>query len=392
MRVCYIATTAHVSGSLGEGIGSTTHTWCLARELRARGDEVVLVSDRWESDPAFEEIRGVRVHRLFRGGALSAKKAKASPWRPLLSFLKPLSNAWLAGRVAAIAQREGCDVLFERAQSKIGGLVSWWTGKPLIVEVIDNLCSGLSLARASRVFAYTDKFFDAGVRPKVELVSAGVDPEIFRPAKAIPARKWDACYVGAFKEWDGLEDLVDAVALARTERPGLTVALVGRGPRFAEVTARVKKAGLEANVELMGAKPLEDVVRTINASAVCLAPYNVARSAKGGFDKFGFYFSPLKVVEYMACGKPVVATDYELIARLLPGEGKAGGNALVPTGDARALAAALLRVLADDEGRDAAGKRNLERSRDLTWAKLAARVHRALAEAATAMEGRGAQA
>ncbi len=379
MRVCYIATTAHVSGSLGEGIGSTTHTWCLARELRALGHEVVLVSDRWEKDPAFEELAGVRVHRLFRGGAVSAKKAKASSWRPLLRALKPLGNAWLAWQVAGLARRTGCDVLFERAQSRIGGLVSLLTGKPLIVEVIDNLYSGLSLARARRVFAYTDRFFDARVRPKVELVSAGVDPGTFKPVKA--ARKWDACYVGGFKEWDGLEDLVDAVGLAREERPGLTVALAGQGPRLEEVRARVKKAGLEANVELLGPKPLKDVVGIINASAVCLAPYNVARSAKGGFDRYGFYFSPLKVIEYLACGKPVVATDYELIARLLPEEGKARGNALVPAGDAQALARALLRLLGDDEGRDAAGRLNLARSRELTWARLAARVQAACQEA-----------
>src|SRR3989338_3426850 len=370
MKVCYIATTTHLSSALSEGIGSTTHTYHLARELREQGNDLVVVSERWDSYKGVEELNGLRVYRLFRGGVVSAKKIKQSPVAWLGLVLKPLSNLWLAWRVSRIAEKEGCDVLLERAQSVIGGLVSWSTGKPLVMEVIDNLFSRASLARAKRVFAYTDRFFDEDTRKKVELVSAGVDLAVFRPRKTRIC--YDACYVGSFKEWDGLEDLMEAIDLARKQKPSLVVALVGDGPRREAIQALIKEKGLEKNVAWLGRKGLEETAETISASCLGLAPYNVSRSRKGEFKKHGYYFSPLKVLEYMACGKAVVATDYALVAGLLP-----KGNALAGEGDAAALAEGLLGLLASDD-RYAVEQRNLLAVRRFSWKRLAEKINDAL--------------
>ena len=373
MRVCYIATTVHLSQALGEGVGSTTHTYNLAAELARLGDSVVVVTERWEGDKAVEDICGLKVYRLFRGWVVSAKKIRKSPFGFLAAFLKPVSNLSLALQVADLARREQCGVLFERAQSMIGGLVSVLCDKPLAVEVIDNLFSKFSLERATRVFAYTDKFFEPHLAEKIELVSAGADLRLFKPLKTRP--RYDACYVGSFKEWDGLEDLVEALAFAAKERPGLRVALVGQGPRLETVKALAAARGLEENLLFLGAKGMQETAEIINASEIGLAPYNVSRSRKGEFKKYGYYFSPLKVIEYMACGKAVVATDYELVRRLLP-----PGNALVKEGDAKGLARALLELLADDN-RYAVERNNLLQAKEFSWARLAHRVHEALEEA-----------
>jgi len=58
----------------------------------------------------------------------------------------------------------------------------------------------------------------------------------------------------------------------------------------------------------------------------------------------GFYFSPLKVLEYMAAGRPTVASRVGDIRELV-NDGVEG--TLVPPGDARALQAALLKLMSD---------------------------------------------
>ena len=374
MKIGYLATTAHLSASMREGIGSTTHTYNVARELKELGNEILVISDRWEGDLPFEVIDGLRIYRLFRGGIVSAKRARRSLLGLFLAPFKPLSNWLLAWQSARIVEREGCDLLLERAQSKTGGIAALLTGKPLVVEVIDNLFSRLSLEQARRVFAYTDKFFDAQTKQKVELVGGGADLHVFRPAKEKPL--YDACYVGSFKEWDGLEDLLKAVEIARQNSPRLRVALVGTGPLFEEIRKRTRERGLEENVRLLGNLSMAETVRTINASAIGLAPYNVSRSRKGEFRKYGFYFSPLKVVEYMACGKAVVATDYALIDRLLP-----SGNALVKEGDAQGLAGGILQLL-NDPDRYLVERKNLLRAKKFSWRGLAQQMNAVFEEVA----------
>jgi len=49
----------------------------------------------------------------------------------------------------------------------------------------------------------------------------------------------------------------------------------------------------------------------IAAADVAVAPYNP--SGFRDMERYGFYFSPIKIFEYMACGKPVVTTDIEIV-------------------------------------------------------------------------------
>lgn len=366
MKICYIATTAHLPAEGADCIGSSVHTLSLAKALKDCGAEVVVISDWRECDKEIEERDGLKIYRLKRGFVASAKKLKRAFGKMLKPF-RGISDAALVKKVAEIAKAEGCEILLERAQSKIGGEVAEQTGLPLVVEVIDEEFSKESLQKAKTIFAYTDVFFDEGEKRKLQIVEAAFDEKIFRPRNL--QIEFDICYAGSFKEWDGLRHLVGAVKILKNDGfEDLKVALAGNGVEFESVRQMVAETELEKNFEFLGALKQEKVAELIGKSRVCVAPYDVG-GTKIGWQKFGFYFSPLKVLEYMACGRPVVATDYAILEKWL------GERQRFEEGDVQQLAekiGALLR-LGRKEYEDVCIK-NYEVARRKTWRDLAGKI------------------
>lgn len=366
MRICYVATTTHLSGERNEGTGSSVHTLSLAQELKKLGNMVCIVSEGFSGEKENETIGGMKVYRLKRALVADSRQAKRA-CGGLLKYLKPLSSLVLGFKVAEIARRENCDIILERAQSLgAGAVASCITGKPLAVEVIDNLFSRRSIMRAKKVFAYTDVFFGEKTKSKLRIVGSGFDEALFKPAGL--RKKFDICYCGSFKEWDGLEDLVEAVAiLGRSGKVrNCRVVLVGNGTRFEPIKQMVDEKALGGNFTFAGRVPLREVPRFINSSAICVAPFNTARCKKGGFGRYGYYFAPLKMVEYMACGKPVVAADYPTIAGVLKKE-----EQLFAPGNAEALAERLECLLAGKTMQRQLGAFNLKESKKHSWGTVA---------------------
>lgn len=372
MKICYVATTVHISKDLKEAIGATTHTFALASELSKLGHEIHIVSEKFRGDLDFEKINSLYIHRFFRGIIKSSKEIKKSKIKKIARYLKIFPNLILAFKIAKIVQKYNCDLILERAHSLgVGAWVSILTGKPFVLEVIDCIFSKLAVERAKSVIAYTKIFFSPKIQKKVHLISAGFDPKIFYPQDL--DIKYDICYVGAFKEWDGLEDLIKAVDLIKEKKQDVEVILVGDGVRFDQIKRLIKKYGLEKNFILTGRIALSDVSKFIAQSKICVAPYNVKRSAKGEFQKYGFYFSPLKIFEYLACGKPVVATDYPMIKKIITQE----NGELTQEGNAKDLAEKILFLL---EKKDLAMIRdkNLALAKKYTWENVAKKIDKIL--------------
>lgn len=180
----------------------------------------------------------------------------------------------------------------------------------------------------------------------VAVVPNGVDVARVTPGDDRDPARLTVGFVGSLKPWHGTEVLVDAVAAlgpalpAGAPRPRLL--LVGHGPERDAVVARARAAGVD--VEQVGPLRPEDVPAQLHRMDVACAPY------PEGAD----YFSPLKVLEYMAAGLPVVASDVGQVRTLLD-DGRCG--VLVHPGDPLALAAALLGLAGDPDGAAALGRR-----------------------------------
>jgi glycosyltransferase involved in cell wall biosynthesis len=188
------------------------------------------------------------------------------------------------------------------------------------------------MAETGRVLAVSEPLArvliaDGVAADKVEIMPNGVAPDRFAAPRRNPER-FVVGFAGSMKAWHGIDTLVEAVLRV----PNIHLEVAGHGPQ-ASLLERLPAERFRR----FGALPHARVVELMAGWDVGLAPYAPVE---------GFWFSPLKVLEYMAAGMCPVASDLGDAAELL-GQGHRG--VLVPAGDAAALAAALARLAADRE-------------------------------------------
>jgi glycosyltransferase involved in cell wall biosynthesis len=228
----------------------------------------------------------------------------------------------------------------------------------------------------------------------VLVLPALIDTMIFRfdMKKARQFReKWSlgdipiVAYLGGTQKFEGLSTLLQAARILVDEGSEFRILLAGETMRnrwHEDLPTRIHELKLENRVLFVGCLPTEEVVAAISASDVLVVPKQDVRANIAGF--------PQKLVEYLAAGKPVVATRVGDVPRYLTDR----ENALlcVPD-DARALAQAISEPLHDKSLASylggAARKTAVQffdvtvRTRDLVDALLACRIrstkpHRAL--------------
>lgn len=364
MNIFYITTTVHISSDFNEAIGATTHTYSIAKELQKLGHELFIVSERYPGDKEREDIDGLHIIRLNRAVVASSQNIKKTKLRIFFRPARIVPNYILARQIADIIRAKKGDLILERGHCRgVGAMAARLTGKPLVLEAIDHINSPMSVQRAKAIIAYTKIFFSEKYQSKVQLVDAGYDPKYFHPVEA--AKKYDVAYLGAFKEWDGLEDLV-AVAKKMPDKKFL---LIGDGVRR-EVIEKNKPD----NMELIGSVPIEEVKNYLCQAKIGVAPFNTKLSEKGEFKKYDFYFSPLKIFEYMACGLPVVSIDFPLISKIIDND----SGLLIEEGNVYQLKAAISNLLSDPVKLEKISKSNVEKSKNYAWAAVARQIDKIL--------------
>ncbi len=175
------------------------------------------------------------------------------------------------------------------------------------------------------------------------VVPNGADPELFDPATVTPAQgPWSGAellvgWSGGLRAWHGLDLLLDAIA---SLPPHVRLLIVGDGPARATVEARAAALGIGGRVFITGLVPRSEM-----PSYVAAMDIGVVADERTGVA------SPMKLLEYMAMGKAVVAPDLPNIRDILSHERT--GLLFLP-GDADALGKAIAR-LADAASRQQLG-------------------------------------
>jgi glycosyltransferase involved in cell wall biosynthesis len=163
-------------------------------------------------------------------------------------------------------------------------------------------------------------------------------------------------FLGSVAEQDGVEALAEVVALLG-ERHGLIGArltIVGDGDARAALEAAAVARGVADRIELTGWIEPRDVPDMVRAGDICVDP-----AVPNGLNE---YSTMIKIAEFMALGKPIVAYDLLETRRTL---GDAG--VLVPPADPTRLAEAIAGLAGDPARRLELGRRARERARGLTW-------------------------
>jgi glycosyltransferase involved in cell wall biosynthesis len=158
----------------------------------------------------------------------------------------------------------------------------------------------------------------------------------------------------------GVIHLMEAVAKIRTERSDVHVTVIGKPNPDGPVMQTIKRLGLEPYIEFVYGVSDERIVELYAEAELAVVP-----SLYEGFS--------LPAVEAMAAGVPLVATTGGAVGEVVGRDGTTA--ALVPPGDAGALAQTILELLADPARRDsiaAAGRKRVLDS--YSWEACAART------------------
>ena len=219
------------------------------------------------------------------------------------------------------------------------------------------------LAVSEGVAKYVNEHPEADGR--VHVVPNGVDPARFARPSRSPKRndRFTVGFVGTLKPWHGLATLVDAFAELRKRVSCADLLLVGDGPERKELEQQIKRLGLAVAVTFAGAVSPEEIPQYLERMDVSAAPYPPLE---------GFYFSPLKIFEYMAAGKAIVASAVGQITDILAD----GETALLcPPGDVGSLTSALEQLHDDPTLRQRLGRkaRTIARQRH-TWDEVARKI------------------
>ncbi|WP_017557880.1 glycosyltransferase [Nocardiopsis baichengensis] len=161
--------------------------------------------------------------------------------------------------------------------------------------------------------------------------------------------------------YEGFTVLAEAVALLRERGVPARMLLVGDGKAMGDVRAAVRRLGIEGACVLPGRVGRDDALRAHAALDAFAAPRADERVCR--------LVTPLKPVEAMALGTPVVASDLPALRELLAG-GEAG--LMVAPGDAVGLSEALERLYGDPDLRSELGDAGrAEVSAHRTWPRIA---------------------
>jgi len=404
MRILYLS--ADLGIPVRGSKGAAVHVRAMAEAFARAGHQVVVATPVLTRSPWQPPADlGVPVmHLPLEGAALDAMAAMKSFAARIGTgeeatgeVRRMLYDEQLGNQLVRRLHRDPPDVIYERLSllGTAGAATANALDVPLILEVnaplafeaaayrgatlpdIAAAAERWTLARAAAVVVVSAILAEhvqaAGVAAdRITVLPNAVDPARFFPGPAASAvrERLDLStgpvigFVSGLRAWHGTGMLPAIVSRLSSRHPGLTLVVVGDGPQRAAVEAEVHSLGLGDAVRFTGAVAHDEIPGLIRTFDLALAPYEVTEHA--------FYFSPLKVFEYLACGVPVVASRVGQLPEIIE-DGITG--LLCAPGDIDDFVAACDRLLSDPEARRDMGQAGAKLiASSYTWDDNAARV------------------
>ncbi|MDI7274751.1 MAG: glycosyltransferase family 4 protein [Anaerolineae bacterium] len=171
----------------------------------------------------------------------------------------------------------------------------------------------------------------------------GVDPDEFTPVRDGREPDWGShpvlLSVGRLHAEKGILDLLEAYGLVRRQVPNARLVFIGDGPHRVQLERLVEERGWQGSVLLLGTVKNRDLPPYLRAATLVVSPSRTTR-------KWEEYVGATNL-QAMACGVPVVSTRSGAIPEYVPET----AGVLVPERDPGALAAAIVRLVADPAAR-----------------------------------------
>ena len=194
---------------------------------------------------------------------------------------------------------------------------------------------------------------DSGVRKPIAVVSNGVDSDTFvadQAAKQALKSQYGIegsitmGYIGSYKKWHGLDDTLRVLKAALDDGIPIKLVAIGSGEQYDAINDMLHDMALEDHVVQIPAVAHHEVSHYINLIDIAVMTYPMIEN---------FYFSPLKMYEYLSAEIPVVASRLGQIDDVLS---SADMGRLVDPGDIAGFQEAVRQLAVDDEVRAKCGQ------------------------------------
>jgi glycosyltransferase involved in cell wall biosynthesis len=297
-----------------------------AEALARRGDEVDAIALRREGQAYCEVISGVRVYRIQK--RFVDETGPFSYLRKLLLFF--FRSMWF---LTARGMRSRYDLIHVHSVPDFevfAALIPKIFGTRVVLDIHDIVpefyASKFKVGERSLVFrflvlietlsmAFADKVIISNHLWREKLIRRSVapekcvaiinypDPSIFfqRPRPSTPSGEVHMCYPGTLNQHQGLDVAVRAVALLRDRIPNLRFLIIGDGPDREKLKSMVRQDHLEDRVSFRGFVPMEEIANIMSGIDLGVVPKRK--------DSFGNEAFSTKIMEFMAMGVPVIASN-----------------------------------------------------------------------------------
>lgn len=384
LKILFLALTVDV----GAFQGDSTHVVELVLNLRRIGHRVRWIArqsgDRkmWP-DPLFHRVSRIRKPRSDVMRLLQLLMSMARGTYYILRHVRGSDVVYSRDRFSLLLALLPSKLLRKPIVYEVNGLTSEqrkmhgdYLLNRLYVWLLEAL-DGVAFKNAARVVCVTDAIRNFYCERHPELadkfltVNNGVSATLFHPLpvdgevaelrQRLGFSESDevVAYVGNLSLWQGIEYLVRSAPAVVEKNPAVRFMIVGHGPTYSKSRKLCAELGVEDKFHFIGRIPYSSLPFYVNAADVCVAPYTR-----------GIPNCPIKIYEYLACGKPVVCSDIPGVDNLR----ETGALVLVEPADAEALAKGLLETLADMDARAAQKELGPKIISEYSWEKTARKV------------------
>ncbi len=339
---------SHTVGVLGgmRSLGLDCRMWTPTPFARLPGGVEQVETPPPPRPHLFEEAALAGFNRAFLRAALPGIRA----FRPTVVYQRH-SIFSLVG--AAVSRALGIPLVLEVNASEVWARRAWsrlYFGR--LAEAMERAC----FRRAHRLVLISEELIPTvrelgGDEKRMVVNPNGVDVTRFDPeapreavreALDLPPDAVLCGFIGTFTRWHGVLFLAEQIPALAAADPRLRFLFIGDGDLRPAVEAHLREAGAADRARFAGLRAPGEVPELLTACDILLSPHLPFE------DGTPFFGSPTKLFEYLAAGRPVVASRLGQIGRVVE-DGRTG--ILYPPGDGAAFRAAVGRLATDREAR-----------------------------------------